>query len=366
MKKVVAFIVSFLFLVVVGILLITVYGEFPYFPEKKTNIGIILNGYIDDKSYSQSHYDGLKSSLRDFDIDIIYKENVSAGEEFFKAVEDMVKNDCRIIIANSFNYTDYVSQVAEKYPEIYFFHASGIEKKVNLTSFFGRMYQPRYLSGIVAGLQTKTNEIGYVAAFPIDEVNRGINAFMLGVSLVNPDAKVFVEWTGSWEDDNANCKAAERLIASRNIDVLTMHTDSLGPMKVADLNHIWTVGCNFDNSDSFDNCLTSVVWNWQEFYKVMIPKCLAGKLRGGYFWNGLETNMVRLTDLSDDVINKNYVQAIVDKETERIAVNNWDVFFGPIYDNAGNLRIPYGCCPTDETILNDFKWYVKGVDVSAF
>lgn len=92
----------------------------------------------------------------------------------------------------------------------------------------------RYLSGIVAGLQTETNEIGYAAAFPISEVNRGINAFTLGVKSVNPDADVYIKWINSWVDDEAAMKTTNALLNNHNIDVLTIHTDSLAPLEIAE------------------------------------------------------------------------------------------------------------------------------------
>ena len=108
-----------------------------------------------------------------------------------------------------------------------FFHASGIKTGPNVSTFFGRIYQMRYLSGIVAGMQTKTGKVGYVAAFDIPEVVRGINAFTLGVRKANPDANVIVRWTKSWEDDEICAKATRSLLQGDSIDVLAMHTDSI-------------------------------------------------------------------------------------------------------------------------------------------
>jgi phosphodiesterase/alkaline phosphatase D-like protein len=79
-------------------------------------------------------------------------------------------------------------------------HCSGFKMADNMGNYFGRMYQARYLSGMVAGGMTKSKTIGYVAAFPIPEVIRGINAFALGVQAVNPEAVVRVVWTKTWYD----------------------------------------------------------------------------------------------------------------------------------------------------------------------
>ena len=368
MKRTFIFAICFFLLILLGMVIINFHVDFQEKLPEESKVGLILYGSSNDRSFSQAHYEGVRDAVLNINgLELIYRENVVSGGAFLDTVDELVNSGCRIIIATSYNYSDSIKVAADTYPYVYFFHAAGTYSQSNLTSFFGRMYQIRYLTGIVAGLQTKTGEIGYVAAFPIDEVNRGINAFMLGVSRVNPGAKVFVEWSGSWLNGGANRNAAERLIANHSIDVLSMHTDSLAPLEVAEKHSIYSIGYNFDNEMQFRSTyLTSAVWDWKEFYKPKISECLVGKLRGGHCWNGMETNIIRMTPLTDNVSNKDKVQYFLDWEIKKILVNNCDVFFGPIYDTDGNLRVPEGSCLTDESILNDFKWYVKGVCTSAF
>jgi len=218
------------------------------------------------------------------------------------------------------------------------------------------------LSGIVAGLLTTTNEIGYVAAFNISEVNRGINAFTMGVRLVNPDATVHVEWCGSWTDDNMAAAATNKLIESHNIDVLTMHTDSLAPLEVAEKNKIWSIGYNTDNSSLFpDTYLTAPVWEWEYFYKQRIEECKYNQFTGKHYWEGMETGVVSLAPFTDNV--KPEISAIVENEKKRIETGTYDVFYGPIRDNKGNLRIKDGESMTDDEMLNAFDWFVEGVKI---
>lgn len=193
--------------------------------KEKTRVGLILNGTKDDHSWSQSHYEGIMEAAENLNLEVLYRESVPATEECREVMEEFAEAGCRIIITDSYNYGEYELAEAEEHPEIYYYHATGVEESDNLATYFGRIYQMRYLTGIVAGLQTETNEIGYVAAFPLSEVNRGLNAFTLGVRSVNPDAVVYVEWSNSWTDYDATRAAAETLIASHDIDVLAMHTD---------------------------------------------------------------------------------------------------------------------------------------------
>ena len=218
----------------------------------------------------------------------------------------------------------------------------------------------RYLTGVVAGLQTETNEIGYVATFPISEVNRGINAFTLGVRSVNPDATVYVRWTDSWTSDSATAKMTELLLSEHNIDVLTMHTDSLEPLRIADEHGIMSIGYNIDNSSLYpESFLTAAVWDWEKFYTSHILKCLQGKFEGDNYWSGSETGIINIASLSAHA--KEGISEAVEKKREQLNNGVYDVFYGPIYDNKGNLRIAEGESMTDNAMLNEFDWYVEGV-----
>ena len=323
--------------IIIGIFVINIYEADTEVTKETTKVGVILNGSIDDRSWSQSHYEGLEKTAQELNLSVIYEENV-VPEDIPQIIERFVKEDCKVIVANSFEFGDYIKEAAEKYPEIYFLHATGVGEDKNLSTYFGRMYQIRYLSGIVAGLQTETDEIGYVAAFPIPEVNRGINAFTLGVRSVNSEAQVYVYWTNSWNDDSATADATNKLLDEHDIDVLAMHTDSLKALEIAEERGVMSIGYNVDNSQDYPNTyLTAAVWDWDEFYTPTILKCLQGKFEGRHYWEGLDTGMVSLAPLTDMVDPK--TAEIVEQERMRISSGTYDVFYGPIYDNEGNIRV---------------------------
>lgn len=359
MKKIYIISIIIAMAIIAGIFLINIYEAETEVTKKSTKVGVILNGEINDQSWSQSHYEGLEKTAKELNLNMIYEECVTT-ETIEGIVDNFVKEGCEIIIANSFEFGECIYQVAPQYPEIYFFHATGVGEGKNLTTYFGRMYQIRYLSGIVAGLQTQTNEIGYVASFPISEVNRGINAFTLGVRSVNSEAEVFVSWTNSWNDDVAAENATNTLLDRHNIDVLTMHTDSVRPLEIAEENGVMSIGYNVDNSEEYPNTyLTASVWDWANFYTPNILKCLQGKFEGNHYWEGVETGMVSLAPLTDNV--KNGTNKIVAGKMEKLRSGTFDVFYGPIYDNRGNLRVKAGESITDSVMLNEFDWYVEGV-----
>ena len=361
MKKIGIIVAGILLLVIVGILVINERKVDTDVTRERTMVGVVMNGTRDDRSWSQAHYEGMEKCAGKLNLAVEYRESVPKDESSMDVMEKLIEDGCKIIICDSYSYEEWEMNVANKHPDIYFLHASGTMQNKNLATFFGRMYQIRYLCGIVAGMQTETNEIGYVAAFPIDEVNRGINAFTLGVRSVNPDAKVYVSWSQTWEDDEPMAEATERLLEGRNIDVVTTHSDSLKAIDIADERGLWTIGYNYDNSAEYgDNYLTAAVWDWGEFYEARILECLQGRFQGVNYWEGMETGIVKLTDLSPKV--KAGTAEAVKKATERLTEGVFDVFYGPIYDNEGRLRVKEGENLSDKTMIYGFKWYVEGVE----
>lgn len=362
MKKVLYVVAAIIVVTVAGIFLINGKRENTDITKEQTKVGFLLIGTCDDKSYSQSHYEGMKKAAEKLNLNVTYKEEVPTDERSKAVMQELIEDGCEIIICSSFDYGEEIFEMAEEYPNIYFFHATGVRQSKNLATFFGRIYQFRYLSGMVAGRQTESNEIGYVAAFPISEVNRGINAFTLGVKAVNPDAVVHVKWCNSWTDDEAAGAAAEELFDTYDIDVVAMHTDSLRVLELAEERGIWSIGYNLNNSDSFPNTfLTAPVWQWENYYEPYILKCLQGKFKGNNYWEGATTGVVGLAPLTKNV--KIGTIQLIEEKRSLFESGMADVFYGPIRDNQGNLRIAEGESMTDDAMLNSFDWYVEGVKV---
>ncbi len=360
MKKFVATTAAILLVIIVGIFFITAKEQTTEITDEQTKVGLILNGSCKDNNWGQSHYEGLLKCATELNLSILYRENVPEDSRCRDNIQELIDEGCEIIICNSFGFGEWVMQMAEEYPDIYFFHATGMGEGDNLASYFGRIYQMRYLSGIVAGLQTQSNEIGYVAAFPMSEVNRGINAFTLGVKKVNPDATVYVEWSGSWIDDDMCEEAVNQLLKEHDIDVLTMHTNSNKTLEIAEEKGIWSIGYNIDNSGQYPGTyLTAPIWEWQDFYEPQILSCLQDKFRGKHYWEGVETGLVSLAPFTENV--KPGIAEAVEAEKEKLESGLFDVFYGPITDNKGNLRVAEGESMSDASMLNEFDWYVEGV-----
>jgi len=328
-----------------------------------TKVGVLLSGVRWDRNYCQTHYEAMEAIREKLNLDIVYREHVP--EDCYQDVVELVRNEgCQIIVGVSYDFRASIEKAAEDFPEIYFLHASGISHRHNLSSYFGRMYQARYLAGIVAGHQTQTGELGYVAAFPIPEVIRGINAFTLGVRSVRPDAVVHVSYCGSWIEDRPAEEAGRELLDEYPIDVMAMHTNSISPNRLANTRGIWSIGCNLDNGDLYpDTYLMACEWRWEGYYYRQILDILQKKFHGSNKWYDMETGIVGISDFSPHVSmqTRTEVQAVARK------LKNWtfDVFYGPIRDNTGQIRVEAGESMTDDEMLNNFDWYVEGVKIEG-
>lgn len=201
----------------------------------------VNDGYeLKGSSYTYTHdigIQGMQQNLGLSDSQIIRKNNVSDtdAEATRKAIKECIDAGCNVIFTTSWGYMQTTAEMAEEYPDIYFSHGTGyMSNGKNFNNYFGRIYQARYLSGIVAGMNTKTNKIGYVAAMGTDnsEVTGGIDAFALGIYSVNPDAKVYVKVTNSRYDPQAE-EAAARTLLNMNCDVIAQHCDTVYPQTLA-------------------------------------------------------------------------------------------------------------------------------------
>ncbi|MCR5347326.1 MAG: BMP family ABC transporter substrate-binding protein [Fretibacterium sp.] len=363
MRKIIFIAFFLLFSAIVGISQIQLEPVDTDVTASTTKVGVMLSGVRLDRSYCQAHYEAMEAIRDKLNLEIVYRENVS--EDCYEEIIRLVRDEgCRIIVGVSYDFGESMLKAAEEYPGIYFLHASGTGHRNNLSSFFGRMYQARYLSGVVAGMKTKTGELGYVAAFPISEVIRGINAFTLGVRSVRPDAKVHVAFCGSWVEDGPAKDASQLLLDSWPVDVLAMHTNSIQPLKEADTRGVWSIGYNLDNASLFPNtCLTACVWKWKTYYHRQILNCLQGKFHGTHVWIDMEEGIVGLSELSRHVDLQ--MKAKLQAARERLQGLEFDVFYGPVRDNTGCLRIDAGESMPDDEMLNSFDWYVEGVKIEG-
>lgn len=337
----------------------------------KLKIGVlyISNPNEDGAGYSYTHDIGIQEMQRNLGLQeeqILRKVNVpdSDKEAAKKAMEECIAAGCNIIFATSFGYMDATYEEAEIHPNVYFFHGTGYKSNdKNFNNYFGRIYQPRYLSGLVAGLKTKTDKIGYVAAMGSEnsEVTGGIDAFAMGVYEVNPKAKVYVKVTDSWFDPEREKSAAEELI-TLGCDVMSQHCDTAYPLELAEKNGVWGVGYNSDmRKQTPKAALTSVIWHWGAFYTEAVQEIMDGTWSPHNYYEGMSEGIVGLTELSEE--NDSKAKEIVSTAEAAILAGQKKIFTGVIDTNDGGQVGSFGADFSDADITGNIHWYFKNVEV---
>ena len=331
----------------------------PEVEEEDLTVGFIYVGPIGDGGYTYAHDQGRLYLEENMNVKTIYKESVPETQEVEQEIRNMIDQGAEAIFATSFGYMDYIEKVSKDYPDVAFFHCSGYKTTDNLATYFGRIYQPRYLSGIVAGLKTETNEIGYVAAYPIPEVIRGINAFALGAQSVNPDVKVSVKWTSTWYDPAIEKEAAIALI-DEGADIIAQHQDTTGPQQAAEERGVYSIGYNTDMAEMAPEAyMTAPEWNWGPYYVEQTQNVIDGTFESHQYWGGMEENVVQLAPLTD--LAPEEAKEEVEEAKEKILNEQVKVFGGPIYDQEGNLKVEEGQELTDGEMLG-MMWFVEGIE----
>ncbi len=328
--------------------------------------------YLSDPSegsgYSYTHdlgVQGMQSNLGLSDEQIVRKIvddlDVSGTE---KAINEFIEEGCNIIFTTSWGYMETTAKMAEEHPDIYFSHGTGyMSNGTNFNNYFGRIYQARYLSGIVAGMNTKSNKIGYVAAQDNSnsEVTGGIDAFAIGVSSVNPDAKVYVVVTNSWYDPQKE-EAASKKLLDMGCDVMAQHCDTPYPMTLAQKYGVYGIGYNSDMSKEVpDACLCSVVWNWSAYYTKAVNDVIQGTWNGENYYGGMAEGLVEVTELADFCASG--TKEKVSEASEAILNGTNNVFDGELKTNTGEVIGSEGNTLDDATITGGINWYYENVVV---
>lgn len=323
-------------------------------------VGFVYIGAPGDAGWTYAHDQGRKYLEKELPgVETVFLQDVDEGADAERSIEQLAQEDCKIIFANSFGYGQAMLEVASRYPEVKFMHCTGLETADNMATYFGRVYQARYLSGMIAGKMTENNTLGYVAAFGIPEVVRGINAFTLGAQSVNPDVKVKVVWTTTWYDPIKEKDAAKSLLED-GCDVLAQHQDTPSPQIAAEEVGKYAIGYNSDmRAFAPEANLTSPIWNWGPYYVKTVKSVLDGTWQNEQYWGGLSDGIVDLAPISDKVPAE--VKELVETKKSEISNNEWDVFTGIIKDQDGNIKVKDGEKLSDQEMLN-MDWFVEGVE----
>jgi len=322
-------------------------------------VAFVYVGPVGDHGWTFAHDQGrqyLEANVEN--IETTYLESVTDVDAEAR-IRDLAEQGYNIIFTTSASFRDATAAVAPEFPDVIFENCSGFLTSENMGSYFGRMYQAKFLAGIVAGLTTESNKIGYVAPIQIPEIIRLINAVTLGARSVNPDVEMEVVWIGNWFDPPAETAAVESMVDA-GVDVIFTGTDTTVPVVTADEQGVWSVG--YDSCESCAaapaKCLTTPCWNWGPIYVDIVEAVRNGTWFPETIYRPMSEGTVVLTEVSQAAGEG--AQDAVDAARAKIEAGQ-DVFCGPLYDNNGELRVAEGQCMADMDLIC-FNWYVEGVN----
>ena len=327
----------------------------------------IYIGPVGDLGYTYAHDQGRKALEQNVPgVTTSYLENVPENQaDCERALRGYAEEGNNLIVATSFGYGPAVISVAPQYPDIQFIHISGYQTAENVSTGFGKIEEPRYVTGFVAGKMAATGKIGYVGAFPIPEVIRGINAFTLGAQKANPDVTVQVVWTNTWYDPSAETAAAQSLL-DLGVDVIAQHQDTAGPQQAAEAAGKYSVGYNVDMAEQAPKAvLTSAIWNWGSYYTWAVDQIEKGEWTSNQYWGSWQDGVVDIAPIAE------WVPAEITAEANALAdqfrageMGVAKIFSGPIAKQDDSEGVAEGASMSDQEILT-MDWFVKGVDGSA-
>lgn len=344
-------------------------GKFEAIPKEEIKVGVIhIGNPADGSGYTFAHDQGIvgmQDALGLSDDQIIRKNNVNDTDPTATetAILECIEEGANVIFGTSWGYMDTMEALAEEYPEVIFSHGTGYKGNgSNMNNYFGRIYQARYLSGIVAGLKTESDIVGYVAAMGMDnsEVTGGVNAFAMGVHSVNEDAKVYVKVTNSWYSPSEETNAAKALLAE-GADVIAQHVDTPNPQLEAEKAGAFGIGYNSDMSkDAPGATLTSAVWDWSAYYTFAVKNLTEGTWTGENYYGGMADGLVDISPLNEELIADGTKEA-VEAAKATIMDGSFNVFDGEIETNDGTIIGEAGKTLDDATITGGINWYFKNV-----
>ena len=325
-------------------------------------VAFVYLGPVGDGGWTYQHDQGRLALQKAMGskIQTTFVENVPETADAERVLRQLAADGNQLIFATSFGYMESVLKVAKQFPKVHFEHVNGFKTAANVVTYQPKFDEGFYLLGVVAGKMTKTNTLGFIGSFPIPDVVRDADAFMLGAKSVNPKANLKVVWVSTWYDPGKERQAAETLIA-QGADVLSQNTDSPAGIQAAEAKGVYAFALDSDMSKYGPKAhLTASTEDWSGYYIQETQKVLDGTWTGNRMtrW-GLKEKMVVMAPMNaaipPDVIK------LVDAKKAAIADGSFDPFKGPLKDNAGAMKVPAGAKMPEKDFMS-INWYVEGID----
>jgi len=357
--------------------------------DKKLKAGFIYVGPVGDYGFTHAHDLGRQYAEKKFPwLETIFVESV-AEADCARIIDRLIQQQkCDVVFTTSFGFMDETINAGTRYPDKLFMHCSGFKRSDNVGTYFGDLYQMYYLNGLMAGALTKTNKIGYVAAFPIPELVRHIDAYALGIKAANPAAKLSVKWIYAWYGPDKAKEAAEALIAE-GCDALAFTEDTPAVIEVGQSHsekgkQIYTFS-HYSPMQPYgvDSVVSGQLMNWGGMYAQILESIYNKTWNNKDIWWLAKEEAAILGGSKTDIINPKFVKPLKDamidtKEFGKISayklvsmryaqmkqgVDVFEPFTGPINDNQGNLKIKAGEKASKQNLLS-IMYYMDNVEGS--
>ena len=328
-------------------------------PGEPLKVGFVWLGPVSDHGWTHGHDRAREAVEAEFGdrVRTTVVEGVPEGPEAERVISRLARDGHRLVFANAFGHARPALRAAARSPDLRVEVATGAVSGERVALFSARFYEGRYAAGVVAAHASRTGVAGYVASLPVPEVARGINAFLLGMRSVNPEARLRVAWVHSWYDPPREAEAA-RVLLSQGADVLTQHTDSTAVLLAAAEEGALAFGLASDMSAFAPGAhVSSIVNHWEAHYVSRVRAALEGTWETGRFWGGLADGTLSLTPWMNVPPE---AAAAGDAAVEAIASGALRIFEGPLVDQGGVLRAAPGEALDEESLLA-MDWLLEGV-----
>ncbi|AML50108.1 BMP family ABC transporter substrate-binding protein [Falsihalocynthiibacter arcticus] len=328
-----------------------------------TKVGFIYVGTPGDGGWTYEHEQARKEVVAHFgdQVETTFVESVAEGPDAERVLTQMALSGHDLIFTTSFGYMDQTNNVAAKFPDIKFEHATGYTRAhPNVSTYGARFYEGRAVIGTIAGRMTKSNKIGYIASFPIPEVIRGINSAYIHAKKVNPEVEMKVVWVFSWFDPAKEADAAAALI-EQGVDVIMQHTDSTAPMaKAAETEGVIAFGQASDMGQYAPSPrVSSIIDNWAPYYIERTQAVIDGTWEQADTWGGIGSGMVEIGDFTD--VLPAPVQDEANALKDALADGSYHAFTGPLNKQDGTPWLAEGETANDGDLAS-MNFYVEGID----
>ena len=328
-------------------------------PKDKAKVGFIYVGPTGDHGWTYRHDIGRQQVEEAYGdrVETTFVESVPEGADAERVLTQMALQGADIIFATSFGYMDPVINVAKKFPNVKFEHATGYKQSENAANYGLKLYQARHVQGVVAGMMTKTNKICYIASFPIPEVMREINTFFLGARKYNPNVELSITWVYTWYDPGKEKDAAVAMI-QQGCDIVAQHTDSPAPLQAAEEAGVLGFGQASDQMKFAPNAqLTATIDNWGPYYIRKVGQVLDGTWETGDYFGHMNEGAVQMAPFANMPAD---VQAEAQRVKDAISAGELFGFTGPINKQDGTPFLAEGEVATRQQ-LDTMMFYVEGI-----